>query len=1354
MLRRLGIRAKVLAVLAVPMFVVLLAGAFISWETLQNLRTEQNVRNVVAAATAYVAVSNALNEERSDSQTGQASDVLTQARQKTDAAVAVFVPALAKIDTSPFPTAVADGVASVQSGLKNILPTLRGDVDGGLIVSVDSGYNTIVDDQLALLDNLAAQIGDREVATSVSAYVAIERTVSSLSQEEISGRQLLLQTNPTVAAGQAYTALAGKTEVNRQTARVAVADLGVTGVRLPADDPTANFTRDRGALGTGSASGMSAVKSADYTDEIASQRTSLTKVADSVMTHANAASARAISAAQQRTFITIALTLLALIASFLLALVISRTIVIPLRRLTAAATDLREELPHLVEQVQSPGEGPQMTAPQIPVTSRDEVGRLASAFNAVNLTTFQVAQEQAALRGSIAEMFVNVARRDQVLLNRQLSFIDSLERTEEDPQALSNLFRLDHLATRMRRNAESLLVLAGIDSGRRLRDALPLSDVVRTASSEIEQYDRVELDLQADPHMLGFNALPAAHLLAELLENATVFSEPETPVVVTTSVAGAHVEVRIVDEGLGMSDAELAAANEKIAATSASDALGAQRLGLFVVGRLAQRLGAEVEIRKNSRGATGTETVVRFPATLFQSTEASPLGVYGDAAASQQPEVPALPEVDLASLTEGVTEQGLPRRRTTQSARSVRTGFDESSIVLPDVTASALPAELSAAGGDWAPLVVPDQSGTGTHNGAELPSRQPAASAPGAPVARPGGRIPAIADPAARAGMFAGFRGRGDRAAVPTPVESPEPEPPALVIPGLAPDEDWAPGQVAASFWTLDEPSTQQAATGEAPTWSSGAPSGQARDEFVPAAFTPQPPTAQAPLFGRAAAEPWAQPEAPTGEQPATAEGEEPAVPGTAAPAAPAAPAVETEVPAVERWTPPEVDLTQWALPVTDAPAFEPRPDAFPDLSGWSSVQGPGIAEDAPYAPFGRSLDEAQAWATGAVPVVPEPVGFPGSEPVPALSDVGDGLVESSAWSDWNTDGEQWSIPPLEGDHVAPTGAAAVLPDLSQQPDIPAEEVPPAVAAYVPEPVATDAFVPGPPLADVAEPIDLPVTPTWAPTAATESFHELVHGADEGHAHRRGWFGRRKERAAPAPAAMVPTPTPVVAPPVPVVAPAPAPALPVRSSAWAPAAGAPVREPFPRHEPAPEPVAVAPASAPVQPAPAPPAPDVPAAPAVASSWAPQGTWTPPVATTLPDGSAGRGAAWSAPEWSTPRTSHATGAAPTPAGASAVPEHAAPRIGTLDDEVAAMLALRSDIQEQALSELSQLSAYRPQVMAGSERLTRRVPTAVPEAPEIVESTTERDPDEVRSRLASFQSGTARGRRDASRDEETS
>ena len=124
----------------------------------------------------------------------------------------------------------------------------------------------------------------------------------------------------------------------------------------------------------------------------------------------------------------------------------------------------------MVERMQTPGEGPGVIVDPIPVESNDEIGRLAAAFNTVNEVTLRVAKEQAALRASIAEMFVNVARRNQVLLGRQLAQLDKMESREENPDLLKNLFRLDHLATRMRRNAESLLVLAGIDSTRRLRD--------------------------------------------------------------------------------------------------------------------------------------------------------------------------------------------------------------------------------------------------------------------------------------------------------------------------------------------------------------------------------------------------------------------------------------------------------------------------------------------------------------------------------------------------------------------------------------------------------------------------------------------------------------------------------------------------------------------------------------------------------------------------------------------------------------------------------------------------------------------------------------------------------------------
>ena len=258
----------------------------------------------------------------------------------------------------------------------------------------------------------------------------------------------------------------------------------------------------------------------------------------------------------------------------------------------------------------------------------------------------KIAREQAALRGSIAEMFVNVARRNHVLLSRQLSFIDQLERTEENPDTLDDLFKLDHLATRMRRNAESLIVLAGIDSGRRVRQAMPLSDVVRTAISEIEKYERVDMALRADPPVVGHVALTTAHLLAELLENATQFSNPDTRVFVVTSYSRRGVRVKITDAGLGMTYDEITDANQRIANPPATDVVGASRLGFFVVGRLARRLDARVTLR--AARDRGTVVVIDLPAALF---------VPGTVA-----EVTGIDDDDESRLAEGGRPGGAGRR--------------------------------------------------------------------------------------------------------------------------------------------------------------------------------------------------------------------------------------------------------------------------------------------------------------------------------------------------------------------------------------------------------------------------------------------------------------------------------------------------------------------------------------------------------------------------------------------------------------------------------------------------------------------------------------------------------------------
>ena len=329
--------------------------------------------------------------------------------------------------------------------------------------------------------------------------------------------------------------------------------------------------------------------------------------------------------ARRQAVIILAASLVIVAFVIVLGLFLARAMTRPLRRLTVTAGELAEELPKMVERMATPGEGPGVQLPEIEVYSEDEVGRLAEAFRNVNETTVRVAEEQAALRASIAEMFVNVARRNHVLLSRQLSFIDQLERTEENPDTLDNLFRLDHLATRMRRNAESLIVLAGLDSGRRLRRSMPLSDVIRTAVSEIERYDRVDLALQADPPLVGHVALTTAHMIAELLENATQFSNPDTRVVTATAFSSTGVRVTITDLGLGMTWDEITDANQRIANPPVTDVVGSQRLGFYVVGRLARRLDATVALRPGR--TQGTVVTIDLPPALFVPGTVSDLAV-------------------------------------------------------------------------------------------------------------------------------------------------------------------------------------------------------------------------------------------------------------------------------------------------------------------------------------------------------------------------------------------------------------------------------------------------------------------------------------------------------------------------------------------------------------------------------------------------------------------------------------------------------------------------------------------------------------------------------------------------------
>ncbi|MGW2421796.1 nitrate- and nitrite sensing domain-containing protein [Streptomyces sp. NPDC001709] len=319
--------------------------------------------------------------------------------------------------------------------------------------------------------------------------------------------------------------------------------------------------------------------------------------------------------AKTSAFITGGVVVVALLLAFILAGAVARQMSRSMRQLRNAAFGIAEQrLPMLVDQLSrtDPGRVDTRVAP-IPITTKDEIGEVARAFDQVHREAVRLAAEQALLRGNINAIFTNLSRRNQSLIEGQLTLITDLENNEADPDQLENLFKLDHLATRMRRNGENLLVLAGEEPGRRWDQPVPLVDVLRAASSEVEQYERIELSGVPEAEIHGRAVTDLVHLLAELLENATTFSSPQTKVRVTaTRLPDGRIMIEIHDKGIGLTAEDFADINHKLANPPTVDAAISQRMGLFVVGRLSDRHGIRVQLRPSGEQA-GTTSLVMLP---------------------------------------------------------------------------------------------------------------------------------------------------------------------------------------------------------------------------------------------------------------------------------------------------------------------------------------------------------------------------------------------------------------------------------------------------------------------------------------------------------------------------------------------------------------------------------------------------------------------------------------------------------------------------------------------------------------------------------------------------------------------
>ena len=325
--------------------------------------------------------------------------------------------------------------------------------------------------------------------------------------------------------------------------------------------------------------------------------------------------------------VTSLVTLLLLLLVALISTIVARSLIRPLRKLRADALDVAgNRLPEMVRRLsQSEGADEGVEIEPIGVTSTDEIGEVARAFDQVHREAVRLAADEAMLRGNLNAMFINLSRRSQSLIERQLSLIDSLEQSEQDSGRLSSLFRLDHLATRMRRNSENLLVLAGHEVTRRWSQPVALVDILRAAISEIEQYERVVLNVQPGIVVVGQAVNDVVHLVAEIVENATTFSPEDTQVYVSGQpLSSGGVLLDITDNGVGISDQEMSHANWRLDNPPVVDVAVSRRMGLFVVGRLAARHGVRVRLRHAQSG--GLTALIWLPDTVAAPEVAAPLG--------------------------------------------------------------------------------------------------------------------------------------------------------------------------------------------------------------------------------------------------------------------------------------------------------------------------------------------------------------------------------------------------------------------------------------------------------------------------------------------------------------------------------------------------------------------------------------------------------------------------------------------------------------------------------------------------------------------------------------------------------
>jgi len=638
MLARLPFRSKLILVVSIPLAVLLVFAGSIIAGRFEALSVAQDYDHVVVPFRDLTALARAAADEGVASETFVRSGAgdpegstktLRAARDETDRAVAALEASAGVLDGRVSPATEAN-VQALATTTRALLAQNRGAVDLGS--SWIAYFGPLAHEALADAEDIIRDLEDRDLATGLGAVLDVGQRQVALSDQAAVLLFVIRHSETGLVSSDLAEAL-GNARVQAlvdERASTARFDAAASPAQRAAFDASESASPGPSPISANAADGglptTLVASPAEYEGWYAQEQARLDTGAVAALTVVDRVAAERQDQTRRDTIFVALGTAAAVLVALLLAYALVRAVNRPLRALTRAARDMSERrLPRLVDTLRRGGE---LTPDQleeltpIRVDSEDEIGELAKAFSTIQDVTVTVAQEQSELlRKGIGDLYVNLARRNQSLLDRQILMLDEMEGRVDDARELSSLFELDHLATRMRRNAESLLVLSGAEQPRQWGSAITVIDVARAAAAEIADFARVTYFGFEDDIAISGNAVAdVTHLIAELLENAAAFSPPSTPVV----VAGRRVERRFVitvtDEGIGMEVERVAAANALLARPPALGLALSRTLGLYVVAHLAARYGIHVQLR--GAPGKGVTAVIALPAAVLARLDA------------------------------------------------------------------------------------------------------------------------------------------------------------------------------------------------------------------------------------------------------------------------------------------------------------------------------------------------------------------------------------------------------------------------------------------------------------------------------------------------------------------------------------------------------------------------------------------------------------------------------------------------------------------------------------------------------------------------------------------------------------